>query len=68
MYAAILEWVIAFGYTLYLLTFMYDLRMTKGVHKHQLTQEAYYANGSTRPSGEGPLINGNQRDMAYARA
>jgi len=36
---AILEWVIAFGITLYLLTFVYDLRMSKGVHKHELSRE-----------------------------
>ncbi|KAI0346168.1 hypothetical protein BDW22DRAFT_1405114 [Trametopsis cervina] len=33
---AILEWIIAFGYTFYLLTFFYDLRMSKGVHRGQL--------------------------------
>ena len=33
--AAILEWLIAFGYTFYLLTFAYDLRMAKGVHRGQ---------------------------------
>ncbi|KAI0031210.1 Frag1/DRAM/Sfk1 [Vararia minispora EC-137] len=34
---AVLEWVIAFGYTLYLLTFAYDLRLSKGVHKYELS-------------------------------
>ncbi|KAI0090152.1 Frag1/DRAM/Sfk1 family-domain-containing protein [Irpex rosettiformis] len=32
---AILEWIIAFGYTFYLLTFFLDLRMAKGVHRGQ---------------------------------
>lgn len=34
-----LEWTIAFGYTFYLLTFFYDLRMAKGVHRGQLAPE-----------------------------
>jgi hypothetical protein len=34
---AILEWIIAFGYTFYLLTFAYDLRLSKGVHKYELS-------------------------------
>ncbi|EIW84028.1 hypothetical protein CONPUDRAFT_119590 [Coniophora puteana RWD-64-598 SS2] len=32
----VIEWIIAFGYTFYLLTFYYDLRMAKGVEKGQL--------------------------------
>ncbi|KDQ57226.1 hypothetical protein JAAARDRAFT_288911 [Jaapia argillacea MUCL 33604] len=36
---AVLEWVIAFGFTTYLLTFWWDLRMSKGVHKGELTRE-----------------------------
>ncbi|KAH9949962.1 Frag1/DRAM/Sfk1 family-domain-containing protein [Amylocystis lapponica] len=36
---AILEWVIAFGYTFYLLTFFYDLRMARGVHKGELSEQ-----------------------------
>lgn len=35
--AAIIEWIIAFGYTFYLLTFAYDLRLSKGVHKFELS-------------------------------
>lgn len=35
---AVVEWVIAFGYTFYLLTFFYDLRMAKGVHKGDLSR------------------------------
>jgi hypothetical protein len=37
---AILEWTISFGYTLYLLTFAYDLHMSKGRHKGELTRDA----------------------------
>lgn len=33
-----LEWTIAFGYTFFLLTFFYDLRMSKGVHKGDLSR------------------------------
>jgi len=36
---AVLEWTIAFGYTFFLLTFFYDLRMAKGVHKGELARE-----------------------------
>lgn len=37
--AGVLEWTIAFGYTFFLLTFFYDLRMAKGVHKGDLARE-----------------------------
>lgn len=36
---AVLEWTIAFGFTLYLLTFFYDLRMAKGVHRGDLAKD-----------------------------
>jgi len=36
---AVLEWVISFGFTFYLLTFFYDLRLSKGIAKGQLTRE-----------------------------
>ncbi|TFK75108.1 hypothetical protein BDN72DRAFT_832412 [Pluteus cervinus] len=32
---AVLEWTIAFGFTLYLATFVYDLRLTKATYKRQ---------------------------------
>ncbi|KAF5367073.1 hypothetical protein D9758_003914 [Tetrapyrgos nigripes] len=35
----ILEWCIAFGFTVYLLTFYFDLRQSKGVHKGELRPE-----------------------------
>ncbi|KAF8899901.1 Frag1/DRAM/Sfk1 [Gymnopilus junonius] len=35
---AILEWIIAFGFTLYLLVFYYDLRLSKNVEGGQLRQ------------------------------
>ncbi|KAI0671428.1 Frag1/DRAM/Sfk1 family-domain-containing protein [Trametes maxima] len=40
---AILEWLIAFGFTFYLLTFFFDLRMAKGVHKGELSRERLLA-------------------------
>lgn len=43
---AILEWVIAFGFTLYLLTFYFDLRQTKGREKGELSRERVMANGA----------------------
>ena len=42
---AVLEWVIAFGFTFYLLTFVYDLRLSKGRHKHELSKEAFMNTG-----------------------
>ncbi|KAJ3572553.1 hypothetical protein NP233_g3009 [Leucocoprinus birnbaumii] len=36
---AVLEWIIAFGFTFYLLTFFYDLRLSKGVADGELTRE-----------------------------
>ncbi|GJE94770.1 Frag1/DRAM/Sfk1 family protein [Phanerochaete sordida] len=36
---AVIEWTIAFGYTFYLLTFAYDLRMAKGVHRGQFSRK-----------------------------
>ncbi|KAK0440393.1 Frag1/DRAM/Sfk1 [Desarmillaria tabescens] len=36
---AILEWIVAFGFTLYLLTFVFDLRQSKGVQRRQLSAE-----------------------------
>ncbi|KAK7454435.1 hypothetical protein VKT23_011191 [Stygiomarasmius scandens] len=35
----ILEWCIAFGFTFYLLTFYFDLRQSKGVHRGELRPE-----------------------------
>ncbi|KAL4248003.1 hypothetical protein ABKN59_002352 [Abortiporus biennis] len=40
---AVLEWTIAFGYTFYLLTFFFDLRMAKGVHRGELSKERMLA-------------------------
>ncbi|EIW57442.1 uncharacterized protein TRAVEDRAFT_169230 [Trametes versicolor FP-101664 SS1] len=40
---AILEWTISFGFTFYLLTFFFDLRMSKGVHKGELSRERLLA-------------------------
>jgi hypothetical protein len=40
VFAGVLEWVIAFGFTFYLLTFFYDLHMAKGVEKGLLSKEA----------------------------
>ncbi|PPQ96254.1 hypothetical protein CVT26_005581 [Gymnopilus dilepis] len=38
---AIIEWIIAFGFTLYLLVFFYDLRMSKNVGRGQLRALAH---------------------------
>ena len=52
------EWIIAIGYSFYLLTFWYDLRLSKGVNKGDLTLEKlsalrgemHEANQNVRPS------------------
>ncbi|KAG6857215.1 hypothetical protein H0H87_007634 [Tephrocybe sp. NHM501043] len=51
---AILEWIIAFGFTFYLLTFVYDLRQAKGVPKGQYKRERMLAglNSDTQPMSE----------------
>ncbi|KAH9945367.1 Frag1/DRAM/Sfk1 [Epithele typhae] len=36
---AVLEWTIAFGFTFFLLTFFWDLRMAKGVHQGELSRQ-----------------------------
>ncbi|KAL9714297.1 hypothetical protein Ac2012v2_002610 [Leucoagaricus gongylophorus] len=43
---AVLEWVIAFGFTFYLLTFFYDLRLSKGVADGELKRERLRENPS----------------------
>ncbi|RPD59993.1 hypothetical protein L226DRAFT_463244 [Lentinus tigrinus ALCF2SS1-7] len=40
---AVVEWTIAFGYTFYLLTFFWDLRMSKGVHRGELSRQRLIA-------------------------
>lgn len=78
---AVVEWIIAFGYTLYLLTFFYDLRMAKGVHKGELdrnkllsmqqteggTMEALRRANETGPNypGAGNGHNGYQNGNGY---
>lgn len=54
----VLEWVIAFGFILYLLTFYFDLRMSKGMQKGDLNKEKLVAmqnNGTLAHNGH---ING----------
>jgi hypothetical protein len=46
----VLEWVISFGFTFYLLTFFYDLRLSKGVEKGALSKEA------VAPYGTSPAV------------
>jgi hypothetical protein len=44
---AVFEWVIGFGFALFLLTFSYDLHMSKGKHKGELSRERLTAMGQT---------------------
>lgn len=44
---AVLEWVIAFGFTFYMVTFFFDLREARGVHKGALSKEKMRENGET---------------------
>ncbi|KAI0926001.1 hypothetical protein AcW1_008289 [Taiwanofungus camphoratus] len=36
---AVIEWIIAFGYTFYVLTYFFDLRMSKGVQSGELSRK-----------------------------
>jgi hypothetical protein len=67
--AAVLEWTIAFGFTFYLLTFWYDLRMAKGMHKGQLGRENLMAeqNASVRPSYATDGTHGAYGQPAYGQ-
>ncbi|KAI0714304.1 Frag1/DRAM/Sfk1 family-domain-containing protein [Cerioporus squamosus] len=40
---AVVEWTIAFGFTFYMLTFFWDLRMSKGVHRGELSRQRLLA-------------------------
>jgi len=74
---AIIEWIIAFGFTFYLLTFAYDLRLSKGVHKFELSGHEPKApppamrttedNGALHPDGygNGAATNGYGNDGTY---
>ena len=37
LHEAVLEWIIAFGFTFYILSFAYDLRISKGVVKFEMS-------------------------------
>ncbi len=39
--SAVLEWTISFGFTLYLFTFFFDLRQSKGVQRGELSAEKF---------------------------
>ncbi|EGN99115.1 hypothetical protein SERLA73DRAFT_181935 [Serpula lacrymans var. lacrymans S7.3] len=56
---AILEWTISFGFTLYLLTYYYDLRMAKGIEKGQYNKNMLAmgptTNGPGTAQGEVPV-------------
>ncbi len=41
-----MEWLISFGFTFYLLTFFYDLRLSKGIAAGVLTREKLEENPS----------------------
>lgn len=49
--AAVLEWVIAFGFTFYLLTFFFDLRAVRNVTDEEIHQNLWNSrrmNGARR--------------------
>lgn len=51
-FVAVLEWTIAFGFTFYLLTFIWDMRMAKGVQAGELRRERLLAVRQEGPGGE----------------
>jgi hypothetical protein len=49
----VFEWIIAIGYSLYLLTFWYDLHLSKGVNEGDLILERLSAlRGEMRETGD----------------
>ncbi|KAM5531010.1 hypothetical protein V8D89_015337 [Ganoderma adspersum] len=50
---AVLEWIIAFGFTFYLVTFIWDMRMAKGVQAGELRRERLLA---VREEGQGDQV------------
>ena len=62
---AVIEWVIAFGYTFYLLTFFYDLRMSRGMRKGAYFDQGLLGRRSAESAGTmrqvgGPAYGGGQ--------
>jgi len=64
--AGVLEWTIAFGYTLYLLTFWYDLHLSKGRHRGELSADRLMAQQAG--TGRASLGNGYYRPSTDTRA
>ncbi|PIL35690.1 hypothetical protein GSI_02420 [Ganoderma sinense ZZ0214-1] len=50
---AVLEWIIAFGFTFYLVTFIWDIRMAKGIQAGELRRERLLA---VREEGQGDQV------------
>ena len=51
--AGVLEWIIAFGFTFYLVTFIWDMRMAKGIQAGELRRERLLA---AREEGQGEQV------------
>ncbi|KAF8633215.1 hypothetical protein AX15_001451 [Amanita polypyramis BW_CC] len=45
---AILEWIIGFGFTFYILTFFFDLRVSKGRHRGELSKTRFLSSQTLR--------------------
>ena len=65
---AILEWVIALGFTFYLATFYFDLRLSKGVEKGELAREKLVG-GANGPGlqNDAHFVNGSSLGNDYER-
>ena len=63
---AVLEWTIAFGFTLYLLTFYADLRMSKGVGKGELSRERLmHGDGMAQVGRDGTPVGPGELGSGY---
>ncbi|KAF7972534.1 hypothetical protein HWV62_17836 [Athelia sp. TMB] len=63
---AVLEWTIAFGFTLYLLTFYADLRMSKGVRRGELSRERLmHADGMAQVGRDGVPVGPGELGSGY---
>ncbi|KAF9475103.1 hypothetical protein BDN70DRAFT_865353 [Pholiota conissans] len=62
---AVFEWVIAFGFTFYLLTFWYDLRMSKNVPKGEL-KSRYGAHSQQEDTANMVEVNGTPTSQNHS--
>jgi hypothetical protein len=48
VYVAVIEWVIGFGFTFYIITLFFDLRVSKGKKRGELSKPRFLSSGTLR--------------------